>query len=157
MKAGTVYASATEDMDALTFGTPRLLRHLTSPASKKEPVLEITLSEVLSGMELEMDQFIDLCILCGCDYTVNIRGIGAITALKLIKEYKNMEGVLKHLAKDDKHKSRHTRKRTQAQHPAQQQQQPTLSARTLHSLISLCCFLFLFSLSAQGGRRFPSF
>jgi len=107
VKGGVVYASATEDMDALTFGTPRLLRHLTSPATKKEPVLEITLTEVLKGMELDMEQFIDLCILCGCDYTVNIRGVGAITALKLIKDHKNMAAVVEHLKKDDKHKSEH--------------------------------------------------
>jgi hypothetical protein len=28
LQAGLVYAVATEDMDALTFGTPRLIRHL---------------------------------------------------------------------------------------------------------------------------------
>ena len=38
-----------------------------------------------------MDQFIDLCILCGCDYVNNIRGIGPVTALKLIIKHKNIE------------------------------------------------------------------
>jgi len=104
VKGGVVYASATEDMDALTFGTPRLLRHLTSPASRKEPVLEVNLEEVLKGFNFSMDQFIDMCILCGCDYTTTIRGIGPTTAHKLIQQHGNMEGALKHLAKDDKHK-----------------------------------------------------
>jgi flap endonuclease-1 len=31
-KADLVYGVATEDMDALTFGTPRLVRHLFTPA-----------------------------------------------------------------------------------------------------------------------------
>ena len=35
-----------------------------------------------------MDEFIDLCILCGCDYSSLIEGIGEINAYKLIKEHK---------------------------------------------------------------------
>lgn len=46
-------------------------------------------------------KFIDLCILLGCDYCDTIKGIGPKTALKLIKEYKSIENILKHL--DDKH------------------------------------------------------
>ena len=38
-----------------------------------------------------MDQFIDLCILCGCDYVNNIRGVGPVTALKWINKSKNIE------------------------------------------------------------------
>lgn len=38
--------------------------------------------KVLKELELTEDQFIDLCILCGCDYTAKISGIGAVrTAL----------------------------------------------------------------------------
>lgn len=42
-KNGKVYATATEDMDALTFRTPKLLRRLTfSQSSKdKQPILEV--------------------------------------------------------------------------------------------------------------------
>lgn len=38
-----------------------------------------------------MDQFIDLCILCGCDYTSNIRGIGPVKALSLIQKHGTIE------------------------------------------------------------------
>lgn len=31
--------------------------------------------QVLEELELTMDQFIDLCILCGCDYCDSIKGI----------------------------------------------------------------------------------
>ena len=34
---------------------------------------------------MSMDEFIALCILCGCDYTESIDGIGPVTAYKLIK------------------------------------------------------------------------
>lgn len=43
-------------MDTLTFGTPILLRHLTFSEAKKTPVSEITLSDVLKGMEMDMNQ-----------------------------------------------------------------------------------------------------
>ena len=47
-------------MDALTFGSTYLIRGFNS---KKEPVTQIYLPEVLKGLELNMDEFIDLCIL----------------------------------------------------------------------------------------------
>ena len=40
---GQVYATATEDMDALTFSTPKLLRKFTSSQGKdKQPIVEVT-------------------------------------------------------------------------------------------------------------------
>ena len=71
MKEGLVFATATEDMDALTFGSTVLLRNLTASESRwvwsewawhvhtcalirKLPVREINLDKVLVG--LEMDQ-----------------------------------------------------------------------------------------------------
>lgn len=110
-KQGLVYGIATEDMDALTFGTPRLIRHLMSPASTKQPVMEFEYDkarherssslmerfwrhlsvlenpccpfQVLEELKLTADQFIDLCILCGCDYTEKISGIGPYRALQV--------------------------------------------------------------------------
>eukprot|EP00316_Scyphosphaera_apsteinii_P016139 CAMPEP_0119312008 /NCGR_PEP_ID=MMETSP1333-20130426/24713_1 /TAXON_ID=418940 /ORGANISM="Scyphosphaera apsteinii, Strain RCC1455" /LENGTH=386 /DNA_ID=CAMNT_0007316543 /DNA_START=33 /DNA_END=1193 /DNA_ORIENTATION=- len=98
-KAGLVYATGTEDMDALTFGTPIMLRHLNSPQSRKLPIVEIKLDRTLHDFGISMEQFIDVCILCGCDYVESIKGIGHITALKLIREHDNLEGVLAHLEK----------------------------------------------------------
>ena len=42
-------------------------------------------------------QFIDLCILLGCDYCESIRGIGPKRAMDLIKQHKSIEEILKHL------------------------------------------------------------
>ena len=50
-KAGTVYAMASEDMDSLTFATPRLTRNLLSPASAKLPVTEYEYDKVLRRLE----------------------------------------------------------------------------------------------------------
>ena len=93
-KAGLVFTAATEDMDTLTFGCPRMSRNLMAPKSQDKPVLEFDYAKVLAGLELTEDQFIDLCILCGCDYTDSIKGIGPKTALKLIREHKTIENIL---------------------------------------------------------------
>ena len=94
-KAGKVYATGTEDADALTFGTPFLIRHLNAAESRKLPIVEINLDAALQGLKLSHEQFVDLCILCGCDYTDSIKGIGPIKALKLIQDHGTIEGVLK--------------------------------------------------------------
>ena len=60
---------------------------------------EIHLDKVLGkeGLDLTMDQFVDLCILCGCDYCDSIKGIGPKSALKLIREHKTIEEVIKNI------------------------------------------------------------
>lgn len=42
-------------------------------------------------------QFIDLCILLGCDYCETIPKIGPTTALKMIREHKSLEKVIENL------------------------------------------------------------
>eukprot|EP00249_Psilotum_nudum_P014638 c24932_g1_i1 orf=454-1788(-) len=99
-KYDKVYAVASEDMDSLTFGAPRFLRHLMEPTSRKLPVMEFEIAKVLEGLDLTMDQFVDMCILCGCDYCDTIKGIGAQTALKLVRQHGNIEAILVNLNKD---------------------------------------------------------
>lgn len=56
VKSGSVYAVGTEDMDALTFGTDVLLRHLTFSEARKMPIKEFNLAKVLGGIELTYEQ-----------------------------------------------------------------------------------------------------
>lgn len=56
VKAGKVFATATEDMDALTFGSNILLRRLTFSEARKLPVQEIHFDKVLQGLELDHDE-----------------------------------------------------------------------------------------------------
>ena len=48
-------------------------------------------------LNITYDQFVDICILCGCDYTSKISGIGPIKAYKLIKEHTNIENIINNL------------------------------------------------------------
>ncbi|KAK3724497.1 Elongation of fatty acids protein 2 [Vermiconidia calcicola] len=101
-RAGKVYAAASEDMDTLTFNSPVLLRHLTFSEQRKEPIQEIHLDRVLEGLEMDLEQFIDLCILLGCDYVDPVKGIGPKVALNLIREHKTLEKVVTEIQKSSK-------------------------------------------------------
>ena len=93
-KENLVYGIATEDMDGLTFGTPRLIRNLSS-GRPDEKAKEYALDKVLSELKLTQDQFIDLCILMGCDYCPSIKGIGGKKGLELIRKFGSIEEILK--------------------------------------------------------------
>ncbi|KAF8625908.1 hypothetical protein AX17_006634 [Amanita inopinata Kibby_2008] len=96
-RGGKVYAAGSEDMDTLTFNAPILFRHLTFSEAKKQPISEINLQQALKGLDMDMSQFIELCILLGCDYLEPIKGIGPKSALKLIREYGGLKAIVEHL------------------------------------------------------------
>lgn len=99
VKSGKVYATATEDMDALTFGSTILLRHLTFSEARKMPIQEYYYEKVLKGLELNQDEFVDLCILLGCDYCDSIKGIGPKKAIELIVKHRSIEKILENIDK----------------------------------------------------------
>lgn len=98
-KTGFVWAAGSEDMDTLTYGCPVLVRNLTfSQANlEKKGVMIIDHAKALEGLGLTEDQFVDLCILCGCDYAGTIKGIGPTRALKLVQEHGSIEKILANL------------------------------------------------------------
>ncbi|XP_064095744.1 LOW QUALITY PROTEIN: flap endonuclease 1-like [Macrobrachium nipponense] len=98
-KAGKVYGVATEDMDALTFGTPILLRHMTFSEARKMPIKEFHLERVLKDLEISQEEFIDMCILLGCDYCDSIKGIGPKRAIELVRNHKNIDKILQNIDK----------------------------------------------------------
>lgn len=92
--AGLVYAVCSEDLDCLVFGTPRMLKGFPSQNSNSETVNEINLENILNNIDISYSQFIDICILAGCDYSKGIKGIGVFKSLSLIKDHENIEGVI---------------------------------------------------------------
>ena len=97
-KMGLAFGTATEDMDALTFGSNFLLRGFNS---KKEPITQVDLRLVLEQFQMTQDEFIDLCILCGCDYTSTIGGVGPVTAFKFIEDNRNIEQTLEKMRENN--------------------------------------------------------
>merc|ERR1719215_1535871 len=96
-KDDKVYAAATEDADCLTFGTKILIRNLMAAESQKKQIYEVTLQRALEQLNISMDQFIDFCILSGCDYCDTLKGVGPSTAIKLLVQHGSLEKVLEAL------------------------------------------------------------
>lgn len=92
-----------EDIDTLVFGAPLLLRNF----NRGSETVELSLTEVLTALELSHNQFIDFCILCGCDYTAKVPQIGPVKALALIKAHHNLEGVVEELTSNEKYRLKH--------------------------------------------------
>ncbi|UCE91478.1 MAG: flap endonuclease-1 [Methanobacteriota archaeon] len=99
---GDVWAGASQDYDALLFGTPTLVRNLTLARKRRvsggrsvdvSPEL-IDLDAMLSSLSLSRPQLVDLAILMGTDFNEGVRGIGPKRALKLIRKHGAIENVL---------------------------------------------------------------
>ncbi|EDR02567.1 uncharacterized protein LACBIDRAFT_309563 [Laccaria bicolor S238N-H82] len=84
-----MYATDSDDMDALTFNAPTgiLFRYLTFSEAKKQPISEINLKEAFEVLVMNMSQLFDQCIPLGRDYLEPIKDVGPKFALKLIREY----------------------------------------------------------------------
>jgi flap endonuclease-1 len=89
-KSNMVNFTYSDDTDVLALGCPSVLRS----NSKSNYLTEVNLEKVLEGLGIDIDQFVDLCILCGCDYCPNIPRLNYQKAYDLIKEHGNIETVL---------------------------------------------------------------
>lgn len=95
VREGTVYAAASQDYDALLFGSPILIRNLSITGKRKIPRQdryiivepeEIRLEETLNALNLTQEQLIMMGLLVGTDYNEGVRGVGPKTALKIMTE-----------------------------------------------------------------------
>jgi len=101
---GTVWAIASQDYDSLLFGAPRLVRNLAITGKRKLPRKNIyvdvnpelvELELVLNELGVTLDQLIDIGILVGTDFNPDgAHGVGAKTALKLIREHGSLEKIV---------------------------------------------------------------
>ncbi|KAJ3225594.1 hypothetical protein HK099_006534 [Clydaea vesicula] len=71
-------ATLTEDTDCVIFGDGQML----------DPVL------IRKELSFTKEQFTDLSILMGCDFSGTLQKVGHVTGVKLIKEHKNIEAIL---------------------------------------------------------------
>lgn len=93
-KQGVVDLVMSDDMDLLTSGSSKVLRNFFITSNK---VMYYDLDKILELMEINIDQWIDFCILCGCDYCDRIPNLGPINSLKYIKQYGNVNCLLENV------------------------------------------------------------
>jgi len=91
-KDGVVDMCLSDDMDLLASGSKVLLRNLSN-----NTVLEYDLNIILDKLKISYDQWVDLCILFGCDYTTRIIGINSKNAFKYLKLYGSIEGIINNI------------------------------------------------------------
>ncbi|KAA8587747.1 hypothetical protein FQN60_016609 [Etheostoma spectabile] len=82
VREGTVDAVASEDMDTLP------------------DVIEYSLPKLLEKLQISHEEFVDLCILLGCDYCDKIAGLGPRRALTLIQKHRTIENVVLHINRE---------------------------------------------------------
>ena len=94
-RLGFVDAVVTEDMDTLSYGCPYLYRGCIDKSIKRPEVVSVfNFQKIIEDLKLTHDEFIDMCILCGCDYCPTIPKVGSVRALKYIQKYKTIENLI---------------------------------------------------------------
>ncbi len=111
-KANKVWATASQDYDALLYGTPYLVRNLTLARRRKtsaglyidvNPEL-IEFQDVLNKLQIDKDQLISLAILVGTDYNPGgVRGLGQKRALEIVQKYQYPVKIFEYVQKSDKY------------------------------------------------------
>ncbi|AMQ10743.1 putative Flap endonuclease [Brazilian marseillevirus] len=98
---GKIFAISSADTDSHAYGAPFTIPEIDVAGEKLTLVHR---EQYMEDLGLSKEQFLDLCILCGCDYNdranfeaktagKRARGIGWKTALKLIKEHGSIEKI----------------------------------------------------------------
>ncbi|MGA2625707.1 MAG: flap endonuclease-1 [Candidatus Bathyarchaeia archaeon] len=100
---GEVWGVASQDHDSLLFGAPKMVKNLAITGRRKLPRRDayvevepkvIELARVLDSLSLTREQLIDVGVLIGTDFNPEgVKGIGPKTAVKLIREYGNLESL----------------------------------------------------------------
>lgn len=95
-RIGYVDYVLTEDMDTIVYGCPKLITNCKDKTIKRKDIISIfDYEKIISGLSITHDQFIEFCVLCGCDYCDSVPKIGNVSALKLIKQYGTVEEIIK--------------------------------------------------------------
>ena len=89
-KRGLVDAVMSEDTDVLAYSTPVFLTKIDVFNDK---CIRIHHEEVIKALEFTKEQFLDLCIMFGCDYNKNIPKIGPETSYKYIRKYGSIDEI----------------------------------------------------------------
>tara|TARA_Y100000590_G_scaffold466625_1_gene642673 strand:- start:950 stop:1957 length:1008 start_codon:yes stop_codon:yes gene_type:complete len=94
-RMGYVDYVLTEDMDTMAYACPKLIRNCIDKSLKRKDIVSIfDYNRLINDIELTHEQFLDFCILCGCDYCPIVPKIGNVTAMKLVKAHGNIETII---------------------------------------------------------------
>lgn len=89
-RRGLVAAVWSRDTDLYALGCPCMIVQIDFGSSSFD---YIDGSKILTHLDLEPEELLDLCIMCGCDYNNRIKGLGPKKSFKLIKEHKSCDRI----------------------------------------------------------------
>jgi flap endonuclease-1 len=81
-----------DDSDVLAFGAKKVLKNFCIKEEKCELYI---MDEILMSLGIPMHKFVDICIMCGCDYTTKIRNMNCGKSFQLILLWGSIEEVAK--------------------------------------------------------------
>lgn len=84
----------TADTDVLAIGCPLKLNGYTYEMGQRKDAFEcVFLMQILEDLEMSLEQFRDLCIMCGCDFNDRIKGMGPANSFKLLKRHGSVDKI----------------------------------------------------------------
>jgi flap endonuclease-1 len=90
--ANKIHYILSDDSDVLAFGAKRVLKNFCIKEEKCEIFI---MDNILANLGVTMNKFVDICIMCGCDYMTKIRNMNCGKSLQLILEWGSIEEVAK--------------------------------------------------------------
>jgi flap endonuclease-1 len=97
VKCGLADGVLTEDMDIMTFGAKKIYRNLTS---YKKDTIEILMDDVLKTLNLNYEQFVELCLLFGCDYCDKLNDMKPELIYQYYSKNKNLVNTINNIKQD---------------------------------------------------------
>ena len=86
-RLGYVDAVVTEDMDTFVYNCPIVIRNCIDKSIKRNDIISMfDLSKILNDFQMNINEFTDMCILCGCDYCPTIPRVGHNRAFQYIQK-----------------------------------------------------------------------
>ena len=77
-----------EDSDLLAFGAKKIMKNFSLTT---EDFILYDRNLLLKELELNNNEFVDMCILCGCDYAPKIKNMNCKKSFELISQHKEIE------------------------------------------------------------------
>ena len=99
----------TEDCDLIAFGCPKIILKMNASSHgkvfdynvfKNEKNIDSWDEKLKTLQSLNRDEFLNVCIMAGCEYLKSIDRIGLKVVLNNIKKFKTCEEVIKDLQKN---------------------------------------------------------
>lgn len=85
-----IVALMSDDLDSIACGALLTIRFWRSG---KQPLELIHLDRVLSTLRITYSQLVDMCVLCGSDFSSKLPGVGPAAALKLVQIWQSLDRI----------------------------------------------------------------